>query len=112
MKIKTIQVNEISRGKVGIANNFFLRLRGMLGREFKEFDALHITPCGDIHTLFMAYPIDVLFLNKEQKVVKIAEGLKPWVPFASAKKAYSVVELPSGQAKKWGINVGDVVSIK
>ena len=112
MEIKTIIINEATCGRVGIANSLFLRLRGLIGREFKEFDALHIAPCGDIHTLFMAYPIDVLFLNKEGKVVKIVEDLKPWVPYAGARKARSVIELPSGQAKKWGVNIGDAVSIK
>ena len=70
MEIKKLIINNHSIGTIGIADQFLLRLRGLIRRDFSRFDALLIQPCSEIHTMFMAYPIDVLFINKTGKVMK------------------------------------------
>ena len=111
MNIRKLAINDCELGEIGIADQFFLRLRGMLGRDFSRFDALLIRPCSEIHTLFMAYPIDVLFIDKTGQVVRITENLRPWVPYAGACGARSVIELPAGKAGEWKIQPEDHVSI-
>ena len=110
MEIKKLAINGRELGTIGIADRFFLRLRGMLGRNFSLFDALWIRPCSEIHTLFMEYPIDVLFIDKTGQVMKITENIRPWVPYAGARRAQSVIELPAGKAGEWIIQLGDHIS--
>ena len=112
MKIREIEINGIRKGTIGIANTFFLRLRGMIGRRFESFDALYIAPCKDIHMLFMAYPIDAVFVNKEGSIVKIVQNLKPWALYAGAAKAHSVIELPAGKSQEWEMREGDKVHVE
>lgn len=112
MEIRKLYINGRFFGSVGIADSFHLRLRGLLGRDFSRFDGLLIRPCADIHTMFMKYPIDVLFVNNDGEIVRIAAQVKPWVPFIGAKNSKVVIELPAGRAEEWALHAGDCVSIQ
>jgi uncharacterized membrane protein (UPF0127 family) len=82
----------------------------MLGLMFRkglaEGEALLIDPCSSVHTFFMRFPIDVLFLDKEGRVVKIAAGLKPYRA-ALGKGCKRVLEMAAGGAAGAGVQVGD-----
>lgn len=112
MKIRRFEINGHECGTIGLADWFLLRLRGMLGRDFRQFDALLLCPCAEIHTLFMAYPIDAVFINKTGQVVMIAENLSPWVPCKGTRSAHSVIELPAGKAREWEIRAGDQIAVR
>lgn len=112
MEIRKLYINGRLFGSVGIADSFQLRLRGLLGRDFSRFDGLVIRPCADIHTMFMKYPIDALFVNNDGEIVRIAAQVKPWVPYIGAKYAKAVIELPAGRAEEWTLHTGDCVSIQ
>ena len=65
--------------KAMLADSFFKRLKGlMFSKKMDGYDALILNPCNSIHTFFMKYSIDVVFLNKESKIIKIKRGLRPW----------------------------------
>lgn len=90
--------------------SFFGRLRGLLGRsEFRMGDGLQIVPCDAIHTFFMRFPIDVLFLSAEGTVLRMEEALPPWRGTLPVAKARSVLELPAGVLKASGTRVGDTI---
>jgi uncharacterized membrane protein (UPF0127 family) len=72
-----------------------------------EYDALLITPCNAVHTMFMRYAIDVLFLDSELKVLHICHALRPWRLSQLIKGAACVIESEAGSAKRCGIQVGD-----
>jgi len=92
------------------ANTFFKRLKGlMFTKELPDENALHIMPCNEIHTFHMKYSIDVLYLDRNNVILAIDEDIKPWKIGKRVKKAVSVVELPSGRAKKTGVEVGQTV---
>ena len=92
------------------AESFIDRLVGLLGRRgLDPGEALHITPCNSIHTFFMRFPIDVLFLEADGTVVKLFSNLKPWRATSLYPKAQSVLELPAGTLKARPTEVGDVV---
>ena len=95
------------------AATFFRRLRGlMFTSHLSDGHALIITPCTGIHTFFMRYPIDVLFLDKNLTVIRSYPSMKPYRLSSPAKKARHAVELPAGTMKKLFIEEGDQLKIE
>ncbi|WP_416394982.1 DUF192 domain-containing protein [Allohahella sp. A8] len=88
------------------ADTFFGRLRGLMGKaSLPEGEALMFTPCSSVHTFFMRFAIDVVYLDKERRIVKICEQLKPW-RMSLCFGARSVVELNAGKVGELGWRVG------
>jgi uncharacterized membrane protein (UPF0127 family) len=82
------------------------RLRGLLGREGLEPGAgMLLTHDPSVHTFFMRFPIDVVFLDRANTVVKIVHALRPW-RIAGALRARAVLELPAGAAAAAGLQPG------
>ena len=91
---------------VAVARSFWGRLRGlMLRREMASDEALLIEPGGSIHTAFMRFPIDVVFLDREKQVVKVAENVRPFR--ATLSRGHSALELNAGCAGRANIGEGD-----
>ncbi|WP_457577939.1 DUF192 domain-containing protein [Desulfomarina sp.] len=85
----------------------FERIRGLLGTaSLEEGHGLLIKPCNSIHTFFMKIPIDVLFLDREDKVIRIKSHMKPG-RLSTCLQASSVLELMAGQVHISGIQQGD-----
>lgn len=88
------------------------RRKGLLGREsFPERSALFIAPSNGIHTCFMKFPIDVAFVSKNGRVLKVRAALPAWRA-ALALRAYAVIELPVGALANSDTMPGDVLAIK
>lgn len=88
-----------------------LRLRGLLGRpEPAEQEGVLIDPAGSIHMCFMRYAIDVVFLDRDDVVVGVREGVRPW-RFAAARGARRALELRCGQVRARGIDVGQRLDV-
>jgi uncharacterized membrane protein (UPF0127 family) len=94
---------------VRVADTYLRRLRGLLGRRLREGEGLVLRPAFSIHTSFMHYPIDVVFLDQDLTVVDIAANVKPWRT-ASCRAAKEVVELRAGECERRGLRVGDQVA--
>jgi uncharacterized protein len=89
------------------ANRPHTRLKGIIGwKKLRQGEGLLIRPSSSIHTAFVRFPIDAIFLDKEMTIVSIAHGLKPW-RFAGARKTKSVLELAAGECKRLGLERGD-----
>jgi uncharacterized membrane protein (UPF0127 family) len=83
------------------------RRKGLLGRDvFESSSALIIAPCFSIHTMFMRFDIDAVFVDDDGRAVKVVEGLAPW-RIAVQPFAHAVVELPAGSLKNRPVDVGD-----
>jgi uncharacterized membrane protein (UPF0127 family) len=83
------------------------RMRGLLGRRaLRSGEGLLLTPAGSIHTLFMRFAIDAVFLDGDRRVVKVVAGLRPWRA-AAGRGARAVLELPAGEAGERGVRTGD-----
>jgi uncharacterized membrane protein (UPF0127 family) len=96
--------------RVGHARSFWRRFRGLMLQTSLDGDAgLFIEPSSSIHTAFMRFPIDAVFLDKQRQVVKVAT-VKPWR--AALSKGHSVLELPAGRAALAGVETGDCLSIE
>lgn len=88
--------------KIEPAFNFFKRLIGLIGRrDLSEKCGFWIVPCSSVHTAFMRFNIDVVFV-KDQNVVKVVPNLPPW-RMAICRGATSVVELSAGSIERMGI---------
>jgi uncharacterized membrane protein (UPF0127 family)/Flp pilus assembly protein protease CpaA len=95
-----------------LADNPLLRMRGLLGRPgLPAGEGMLITPAPSIHTAFMRFPIDALFLDRGLRVIKIVERLGPW-RVASKARARAVLELAAGESARRGVKVGDVLEIR
>jgi hypothetical protein len=93
--------------KVAKTATAFERMRGLLGRSAPAAgEGLLISPCNSVHTLFMRFPIDVIFLNKEGRVIRIIDTMLPF-KCAMSLGARSVLETGAGEAGRTGIQTGD-----
>lgn len=94
------------------ASSVTARLFGLLGRRALAADeALWLTPCNSVHTLGMSYPIDVVYLDKADRVIGIRSELAPR-RFSAARRARSVLELPARQAARLGLVPGARVTLE
>ncbi len=90
------------------ATGFWSRFRGLMGREdLPTGEGLWIDPCDSIHMFFMRFPIDVVFLARDLRVVKVVHALPPWRVTRIYRAARSVLELPAGIAEASGTTEGD-----
>ncbi|WP_024609560.1 DUF192 domain-containing protein [Pseudoalteromonas sp. TB64] len=90
------------------ANTWLLRLRGLLGRKLNINEGMLIEPCNSIHTFWMQYDLDIVFLNKENKIIKIVENIKPW-RLSACNKANKTLEFPSGTLSTSNFKEGDLL---
>lgn len=94
-----------------LADTALRRLRGLLGRGgLGPGEGILLRPAPAIHTWFMRFPIDAVFVDRNLKVVGISADVHPW-RFARVKGAYSVIELAAGEARRLGIVTGDRFSL-
>ncbi len=90
-----------------VAHRVWPRMRGLLGkRGLDPGEGLLIRPAPSIHTFFMRFPIDVVFLSRQGEVLKVAERVRPWRA-RSCRHSYAVLELAAGEAGRRGIAVRD-----
>jgi len=90
----------------------FARMRGLLGRDGLEpGTGMLIDAAPSVMTFFMRFPIDVVFLDRDRKVVGVRHGLRPWRT-AGARRAVAALELPAGTAADAGIEAGAVLVVE
>ena len=100
------RTDEALANRVEVAVTRRDRRKGLLGRSGLEpASALIIAPCFSIHTMFMRFDIDVVFVD-DGRAVKVVRGMTPW-RIAVDPTAHAVVELPAGSLRDGQVNVGD-----
>jgi uncharacterized membrane protein (UPF0127 family) len=98
--------------RVRVADRWWPRLRGMIGHPPPaEGEGLLIQPCQGVHMQWMAYPLDIAFLDGEGRVVALYHGLRPWRFSKTHKDAACALEFPSGTLERTGTVVGHRLSI-
>ncbi|HYE67362.1 MAG TPA: DUF192 domain-containing protein [Anaerovoracaceae bacterium] len=105
--------HEIIANDVKIADTFFSRLVGWIGKkQIIEEEALLIIPCSGVHTFGMKVPIDVVFLDSNNTVIKTVSKLKPNRITSQHANAAKVLELKAENIEKYGIKNGDTIEVK
>jgi uncharacterized protein len=86
-----------------LADSAPVRMKGLLGRRsLPPGEGLLLRPTPSIHTFFMRFPIDAVFLDRHLRVVDIVPSLGPW-RFAGRRRARAVLELAAGEAERRGL---------
>jgi uncharacterized membrane protein (UPF0127 family) len=118
MRIKTeraelVMGERILISELIVAEKMLSRMVGLLGRRgLQEGSAMLINPCGSIHTVGMRFSLDLIFIDKRQRVVRIICGVRPNRFVLGGRGAKSVVEIESGWFDMSQIGVGDEVNIR
>jgi uncharacterized membrane protein (UPF0127 family) len=95
-----------------LAETPLTRLKGLLGRrELPGGEGLFLRPASSIHMLFMRFPIDAVWLDRDLNVLKVSPVVAPW-RVAACKGAKGVVELPAGEAGRRGIRPGEQLFLR
>lgn len=90
------------------AKSFFPRLKGLLGRNALALQStLWLEPCDSIHTFFMRFAIDAIFVDDQLVVRRVVRNLKPWRLVPPVAGAQSVFELAAGVASQARVKEGD-----
>ena len=88
--------------------SFLGRLRGLLGRgSLPPGDGIVIWPSSSVHMFFMRIPLDIVYVDKQRRVVKAVPHLKTWRISAGGKGAHAAIELPVGTIAASGTEPGD-----
>jgi uncharacterized membrane protein (UPF0127 family) len=104
-------LNERTRGRVAssveVASTRRARRRGLLGRDHLDTAAaLILEPCAAVHTAFMRFNIDVIFVDRAGYAVKIVENVPPW-RMALSLRAHTVIEMAAGSVSRYHVLLGD-----
>jgi uncharacterized membrane protein (UPF0127 family) len=92
--------------RIEVADSVCARLVGLIGRRgLPPGEALLLRPAGSVHTAFMRFAIDVVFLDRDLTVIDVLEGVRPWRVRARS-RARAVLELAAGEAARLGITAG------
>jgi len=95
-----------------VADTVRTRLRGLMGRRALEpGEGVLLRPSGSVHTCFMRFAIDVVFLDRELRVLAVSPAVRPW-RLRLQRGARAVLELPAGEAKRVGIAPGDHLKVR
>ncbi len=94
-----------------VADRPLARMRGLLGRAgLSAEEGLLLRPAGSIHTHFMRFAIDAVFLDREERVIDVRSSIGPW-RMARKRGARAVLELRAGEARRRGVRIGDVLRV-
>jgi uncharacterized membrane protein (UPF0127 family) len=95
-----------------LADTSAKRRTGLLKHErLAPGEGLWIVPCESVHTFFMKFPIDLVYLDKRRKVRKVRHAVPAW-RLSACLAAHSVLELPAGTVAKTGTVVGDILAME
>jgi uncharacterized membrane protein (UPF0127 family) len=95
-----------------VANNIWTRFKGLIGvRDLPQGDGLAIIPCNGVHCMFMSIPIDVVYVDRDDRITALDPVMKPWAVGRMHRNAQYVIELPAGTIERTGTQVGDQLSV-
>lgn len=119
VRVQSLKNQALIADKCHVADSFFDRLRGLIGRTgLAPGEGMFFPRCNDIHMWFMRFPIDVVFLSpgtNERELYRVSSvhrGVRPWRPRPLIDwKASDTLELPAGTIERFAIETGDELCI-
>jgi uncharacterized membrane protein (UPF0127 family) len=112
MRVLNLTRNTQLANNAQLAGNGRNRRKGLLGREsLPEGEGLWIIPCEAVHTFWMRFPIDLVYLDRRHRVVKTRSHVRPW-RLSACLRAHSVLELPAGTILQTETMPGDALILE
>ena len=110
--VRTAAGSVVAR-EVAVAAGFGLRLMGLMGRSRLQPDeGLWLVPCNSVHMFFMRTPLDIAYLDRQLRVVRLVPEMREWrVKLLPVRHAHSALELAPGTLSRHGISEGDELKI-
>jgi uncharacterized membrane protein (UPF0127 family) len=115
MKILNKNKGSILAEAIILADTPWKRIKGLLGRRASSFrggQAIVLKPCKSIHTFFMAFSIDILFMDQQGRIVKTISSLRPFRLTPLFLNSYFVIELPAGTIQATRTEEGDYLKLE
>lgn len=116
--LKVFSVKNVDRGttlatQARLASSYSARFFGLMGRKrIDDGGGLLLTKTASIHSFFMRFRFDAVFIDRENKVVKIVPAMRQWWIAFGGRGTKDVIELPAGVAEQTGTQPGDVLSFE
>lgn len=110
MKVNISFDGKIIATNISIADNFWSRLSGYMFRRTPHVSGILFEPASAMQTTFMFFDLDIVFLTKENKVIKVLRKVKPWRQTWFYSKTRKVLEMPAGLLLS-ELKEGDIVEI-
>jgi len=109
MNTSMLQINEMPIGFIKVADSFLERFKGLMLCDPQNANyVLALSPCKQIHTFFMRFPIDVVFCDKGGRVLEVHRNIEPWKVDGYVLGAHIAFEALSDTFLK-DVQVGDVI---
>ncbi|MDO4582323.1 MAG: DUF192 domain-containing protein [Bacillota bacterium] len=112
MKTAAVYKQQQHIADIVVAGSFLLRLRGLIGRPLAAGQGLLLKPCRQIHTFFMSYAIDAVYLDRSLRIVDIEAELPARRICKARRGAFYVLELSAGEQALKKLRIGDILSIE
>jgi hypothetical protein len=110
--VRNLTRNAILGEAVDVADTSEKRRTGLLKHTgLAPGEGLWIKPCESVHTFFMKFAIDLVYIDKKQKVRKARKAVPPW-RLSACLSAHSILELPAGTIERTGTQAGDELKIE
>jgi uncharacterized membrane protein (UPF0127 family) len=111
MKVANQKNNLTSADNLKLANTLRDRVSGLLTyKDLPPGNALMLKPCNSIHSFFMRFAIDVVFIDRQNRVVRTITQFKPWRISGICFSAHACIELPAGTIQSTCLSIGDTLS--
>ncbi len=112
-QIRIARTQAVLASRAAMARSLLARMVGLLDRRLlDEGEGLILTACRSIHTCFMRFAIDAVFVDRGWGVVAIHRAVPPWRMTAPVWRAQAVIELPAGTAERARLVVGDQLVVE
>ena len=111
-RLSVVSSDAVIAARVELADSMWKRMRGLLGRAGMAADeGMRFEPASSLHMLFMRFAIDVVYVDRNERVVKLVRNFRPW-RFSWARGARTAYELPVGSIDRSGVAVGDLLELR
>ncbi len=108
MEAVVVKNGKVIGSKIKVVDTFWGRLKGLLGeKQLEEGRGLLLRPCRQVHTWFMNFAIDVVFLDEFGKIVGLQKEMEAGQISPKYKRAWQALELSSGSIEKYSLEKGD-----
>ena len=109
LRVSNLTRNTVLATCMEVADSAAKRNKGLLGREcLAPGEGLWIRPCEAVHTFWMRFPIDLVYLDRKNRIRKLVSAVPPW-RLSACLLAHSVIELPPGTIRQTRTQPGDTL---